>query len=92
MNRNHALALCLLLGATAVQAVAPSRASANGSGQCPEAEARAVAEDVESGPVAASPADVPATAAGSTPVPAKRGAVTRPRAARWHSFVPGMFK
>jgi hypothetical protein len=82
-----------LLAATAVQAVSPARESANGGGgNCPEAEESAVAASAEPAP-AVEPSRQ-AGAAPTTPAPvAPKGAVTRARnGARWHSFVPGMFK
>lgn len=81
-----------LLAATAVQAVAPARESANGGGGiCPEAEAQAVASSDEAAAEPAPQAGVPAATPPRTA--AKSSAIARPRnGVRWHSFVPGMFK
>lgn len=95
MTRTTAFACCLLFAATAVQAVSPSRASANGGGNCPETQAALVEEAAVPGTAAGGTAATPDpnAAPNSAATPVKRNALARPRSgARWHSFLPGMFK
>jgi hypothetical protein len=83
------LALILLAAAVTAQAITPTRQGANsGGGTCPETET--VIADAED-----APAQEPAPAATKTAPPpqAKGGTMARPKSgARWHSFLPGMFK
>lgn len=90
MSRTLFLA-ALLLVATSLHAATPARESANGGGGvCPELDAQASAAPV---PAASEPAAAPAAAAPTPATAATKPALARPRtAARWHSFVPGMFK
>lgn len=87
------LALLMLAATVSAQAITPSRQDADGTGggNCPDAEEIARAEDAAA-PAAAPPAPAKTTA---PPAQAKEAAplAPRPRAgARWHSFLPGMFK
>ena len=84
-------ALLLLATAVSVQAVTPARQDADGAGStCPEAEQVAAAENAAAEqpqpPAPAKTTAPPAQAKETTPLP-------RPKSgARWHSFLPGMFK
>ena len=85
-----ALAFLLLAAATAVQAITPSRQDANGAGgNCPESDT----VTVEEGDAVAPPEPAPAAAKAAAPPATKGGSVAKTRpGARWHSFLPGMFK
>lgn len=84
-------ALLMLAAAVSAQAITPSRQDADGTGgNCPEAEEIARAEN-GAAPASAPPAPAKTTA---PPAQAKETApLPRPKSgARWHSFLPGMFK
>ena len=87
------LALMLLAAAVSAQAITPSRQDADGTGgNCPQAEEIAQAEN---GAAAVEEPAPPAPAKTTAPPPqAKETApLARPKSgARWHSFLPGMFK
>jgi hypothetical protein len=91
MSRYLLTAALLVLAATA-QGMTPSRQGANGSGgSCPQAQEHAVVEEAGTADQQ-TVRNEPATPA-ATPVPAKSGAAARPKTgARWHSFLPGMFR
>jgi hypothetical protein len=85
-----AFTLCLFVLAATAQAMNPARHGPNGSPSCPETPVAATAEGEE----VAVGTSVEAPATPATPA-APKGA-TLPRSsktgARWHSFLPGMFK
>lgn len=84
------LLLCLILLAAAVtaHAITPSRQDANGGGgTCPETETPVATTD------SGAPQEPSAAASKTPPTQAKSGTLVRPKTgARWHSFLPGMFK
>jgi hypothetical protein len=84
-----ALSIAMLLLAATAQGMTPARQDANGSGgSCPESQA-VVAEDPAEATGSASRAPVaPAVATPAKPA----AAATRRSGARWHTFLPGMFK
>lgn len=85
------LASALLIAATA-HGMSPARQGPNSSGgSCPETQ---VAVEAEAGDASATPSPEATAANGAaTPPAVKPSAATRPRSgARWHSFLPGMFK
>ncbi len=87
MSRYLLAALLLIVAATA-QAITPARQDADGGGSdCPNAEPAA-----EEAPAADEP--VAGGTKPAAPAPSKGGGtMARPKAgARWHSFLPGMFK
>ena len=84
----HMLALLLFAAAASAQALDPARQDANGGGgTCPAAEASEEGEEAAE----QAPNRTPGKAAPGSP--SKGGSIARPRTgARWHSFLPGMFK
>ena len=90
------MTLALLLLAATAQGMSTVRQGANGSGgSCPQAQAEAAGAD----PVAAASRvangegeALPATEATGAPAPVKPAAARSRAGARWHSFLPGMFK
>ena len=87
----HLFALLLLAATVSAQAVTPARQGANsGGGTCPESDASTAVEEAaatEPAPPAAKPAAPAEAAKGGG------GSIARPKpGARWHSFLPGMFK
>jgi len=85
----YLLALLLLAGAVSAQAMTPVHQGANGAGgTCPENEV-ATAEAADGNEDAR-----PAATKTAPPSQAKGGTLARPAkaGARWHSFLPGMFK
>lgn len=93
MSRLILLSVLLLIGATA-HGMNPARQGPNGSASCPETQLAVEAEEDDAASAAATAQGAaPATGAGPGPVVAKPAATTRPKTgARWHSFLPGMFK
>jgi hypothetical protein len=82
------LAVAILLFAASTHAVNPSRQGAGGDGNCPP-----TATD-ERAPATASDGSAPTTAPEAVPTPVRpKSTISRPKSgARWHSFLPGMFK
>lgn len=90
MSRLILLSALILIGATA-HGMTPARQGANGSGSCPETQL-AMAADSDEADAAAAAGGAP-TPVGPAPTPVAKPAATRPKSgARWHSFLPGMFK
>ena len=86
----YLLALILLAAALSAQAITPERQDADGAGAtCPETAA--VAAEDEAATAEERPAAPTKTA---PPAQVESGSLGRqPKAgARWHSFLPGMFK
>lgn len=93
MTRRILTAALLLMVAAAAHGMDASRASANsGGGSCPEAQAEDMADAAaDAASTDTRPVVVPAPA--TTTVGGKAANASRPRSgARWHSFLPGMFK
>lgn len=93
MSRQLLLTAALLLLAASAQGMTPQRHDADGAGgTCPDAQAEARAQAAVQPDAHADPAD-PAAAPAAAPAPVKAVSATRAKpAARWHSFLPGMFK
>jgi hypothetical protein len=81
------LAFFLFAAAVTAQAITPARQGANsGGGNCPETETAVVEGE-------AAPEPAPAATKSAPPPQAKGATMARPKSgARWHSFLPGMFK
>jgi hypothetical protein len=90
MSRLVLLAVLFVLGAAA-HGMNPVRHGPNGSATCPESQLPVDIDEDQATEAAVNGPIAPATA---TPVPVnKPAAATRPKTgARWHSFLPGMFK
>ena len=82
------LAVAILLFAASTHAVNPARQGAGGDGTCPPATAD------ERQQAAISDGATPTTAPEAVATPVRpKATVARPKSgARWHSFLPGMFK
>jgi hypothetical protein len=87
MYRLALTAILFILAATA-QALRPAHQGPNGSAHCPETQPLTATEEADA---SRSPNAESAAVPAAVPV---KAAAARPKApgARWHSFLPGMFK